>query len=186
VSIKPTARVKLIRKHIEEILKKLEERGRYSVRVDSELKSCAPELFYEIADLGITVAACYRPEGNGKVDLLAMPGTGGPVDERGSTIPSWAGEFLRAPCREDVLSKLERSGAKDRHAFLIVTFGGAPFSVWSYLVGKLDPLPSQAPDLPSPVTQAWVVSTMGQRGLRWDGCSWQQFDALVLGIEEER
>jgi hypothetical protein len=81
-----------------------------------------------------------------------------------------------------VLDKLQRSGAPHRHAFLLVTLIGAPWAVESYLTGSLEHLPSQAPDLPEPVTGVWIVSGMGQKGIRWDGNSWQFFAARGEGI----
>lgn len=86
--------------------------------------------------------------GSGKVHL-GMPGTGGAVDDKGNEVPKWLGDFLRDPAREDVLSKLQTSGAKARHAFVIATLGGTPWPVESYLMGKLDQIPSQSPNLPS-------------------------------------
>jgi hypothetical protein len=122
-------------------------------------------------------------QGTGKVSLT-MPGNGGAVDEYGMAVPGWVGVFLRDPDRQDVLSKLERSGAPERHAFLIVTLIGAPWAVESYLTGSLEHLPAQAPDLPAPVTGVWIVLGMGQRGLRWDGNIWKFFDSRGQGIEE--
>jgi hypothetical protein len=84
----------------------------------------------------------------------------------------------------DVLGKLQRSGSKDLHAFVLVSLATTPWPVESYLTGELDYLPSQSPDLPSPVTGVWIVSTMGRRGLRWDGGTWQLFDARGEGIAD--
>ena len=115
---------------------------------------------------------------------LGMPGIGGFVDSEGSALPGWLGEFLRDRARKDVLSKLRYSRAKECHAFVIVTLGGVPWFVESYLTGELDHLPNQAPDLPSPIASAWVVSLFGRRGLLWDGDSWKLFDARGEGIDD--
>jgi hypothetical protein len=183
VVIAPTARVKSVKQHIEQLLQELESRGLYNVLVDYELKWYDEALFNSLNSLNITHAFCYSVQGTGKVSLT-MPGNGGAVDEYGIAVPGWVGEFLRDPARQDVLSKLERSGAPERHAFLIVTLIGAPWAVESYLTGSLEHLPAQAPDLPAPVTGVWIVLGMGQRGLRWDGNIWKFFDSRGQGIEE--
>lgn len=181
VVIAPTARVNIVRQHIEQILQVLESRGIYNVLVEHELKWYGPVLFNTLNSVNIVHAYCYQQPGTGKV-YLTMPGNGGAVDEHGIALPDWVGEFLRDSARQDVLSKLQRSGAAQQHAFLIVTFTGASWAVESYLTGKLDHLPSQAPDLPPPVTGVWVVSATAQRGIRWDGATWRFFEARGDGI----
>ncbi len=113
-----------------------------------------------------------------------MPGIGGVIDKSGSSIPEWIGDFLRKPSKRDVLSKLERSRAIERHVFVIVSFSGAPWSVESYLTGELDNISSHVPDLPLPVTGAWIVSSMSRKGVRWDGIAWRVFDSRGEGIEK--
>lgn len=183
VEIAPAARVKTVKQHLEQILQGLEARDIYRVNVDWELEWSDPALFNSLNSLSITHASCYTQQGTGKV-YLTMPGTGGVVDQHGTAVPGWVGEFLRDSARRDVLSKLERSRAQERHAFLIVTLIGAPWEVESYLIGSLEHLPSQAPDLPAPVTGVWIVLGMGQRGLRWDGNTWKFFDSRGEGIED--
>lgn len=183
VEIAPTARVKVIRQNIEHLLQELEARGIYNVYADYRLEWDAPALSGRLDSLKITHASCYSRQGTGKVHLT-MPGTGGAVDEQGSALPAWVGEFLRDPARRDVLGKLQRSGAAERHAFLIATLTGTPWPVESYLMGNLDHVPSQVPDLPAPVTGVWVVSGMGRRGVRWAGTTWKLFEARGEGIED--
>lgn len=182
VELAPTASVKAVRQQIEQLLQMLESQGIYYVDVDYELEWSKPVLFNSLNSLSIMHASCYQHPGVGKV-YLTMPGTGGAVDQYGMALPGWVGEFLRAPAQEDVLGKLQRSGAPDRHAFLIATFMGAPFAVESYLTGNLDHLPSQPPDLPEPVTGVWIVSEWGRRGPWWDGSAWRLFAARGEGIE---
>lgn len=183
VEIAPTSRVNAVKKGLEQLLQELEARGLYNVYVDYRLEWQDAELFGKFDSLKITHALCYSPQGTGKV-YLGMPGAGGAVDDQGRAVPEWVGEFLRDASRQDVLSKLQRSGAPDRHAFLIASLMGTPWEVESYLIGDLDHLPSRAPDLPSPVTGVWIVSGMGQKGIRWDGNSWQFFDARREGIND--
>jgi hypothetical protein len=184
VEIAATARVKAVRKHLERLLKELEDRGIHNVNVDYWLKRGVPALFDELDSLGITHASCYRVYGTGKVHL-SMPGRGGAVDDKGSEVPKWLGDFLRDPARSDVLSKLQRSGAKDSHAFVIVSLCGVPWAVESYLMGSLDYLPIQAPHLPPPVTAAWIISGFGERGLYWDSSTWQIVKARGDGIDDQ-
>lgn len=125
VEIAPTARVKAVKKGIELLLQEIESRGLENVYVDYRLEWQDAELFRKFDSLNITHALCYSQQGSGKVHLT-MPGNGGAVDDRGRALPGWVGEFLRDPLRQDVLGKLQRSGAPERHAFLIVTLMGAP------------------------------------------------------------
>ena len=115
-----------------------------------------------------------------------LTGTGGgAVDPQGTTVPEWVGQFLRDPRQEDVLGKLQRSGAAECHAFIFVVLGGATWPVEYYFTftGGLDQLPTEAPDLPQPVTGVWIVGQFGQRGLRWNGSAWRRFEARGEGIE---
>ena len=116
-----------------------------------------------------------------------MPGTGGAVDSQGTAVPGWVGQFLRHPDREDVIQKLRRSGAAERLAFIFVVLGGAPLPVEYYFnFTGLDQLPTEAPNLPQPVTGVWIVSVLGQKGqkgLRWNGSAWRRFEARGEGIE---
>ncbi len=86
-----------------------------------------------------------------------------------------------------MLGKLERSEAAERHAFIFVVLGGAPWPVEYYFnFTGLDQLPTEALNLPQPVTGVWIVGQLGQvgqKGLRWDGSAWRRFEARGEGIE---
>jgi len=183
ITLTPSARVKAIKRHIQPLLRWLESRGFRDVRVDHELKWRDAALFVELKSLGVTRVSCYRLPGTGTVHL-GMEGIGGAVDSLGVAVPGLVGEFLRDSARRDVLRKLQRSGAADRHAFVLVGFAGAPWSVESYLTGDLDQLPVEGPDLPPPATGVWMVSVFGQRGLRWGGRAWRIFEARGEGIDD--
>jgi hypothetical protein len=182
VVISPHASVNMVKQHIERLIQELEAREIHNIHADHWLKWQDTALFDELESLKITHAYCYQSPGAGKVHL-GMPGIGGAVDEYGSAVPEWIGEFLRAPTKSDVLSKLQRSGAAKREVFVIVTFAGATWPVESYLAGELNHLPSQAPDLPPPVTGVWIVSGMGRKGLRWDGNAWKLFESRGEGVD---
>lgn len=184
ITLANKACVKAVNQHIHQILERLENQGVHNVLVDHRLKSHDAALFQELEPLGIRNALCYRLPGTGKIHL-AIEGRGGPVDEQGSSVPEWIGTFLRDPAHQDVLSKLKRSRAAERHVFILVNYGGAPWPVESYLAGELAHIPNQAPDLPPPVTRVWIVSLLGRgKGIRWNGTSWRPFHTRGQGIDD--
>lgn len=182
VEIQPKTRVNRLRDPLERLLQDLESRSAHNVHVDWSFQWRDAALFDELASLGVSHAICYEPEGSGKVHLT-MPGTGGAVDDEGSEVPGWVGQFLRDPARQDVLRKLERSGAPERQVFVWASFFGVPWPVESYLTGALSRVPVKAPDLPPPVTGVWIAAAGGRRGMRWDGGAWRLFDATGNSAE---
>jgi len=102
----------------------------------------------------------------------------------------WCGEFLKDPKNADNLAKLSVN-SKERHMFIPVAFGGAPAEIQAFLMhdvlkGSPPPVGDQrdAPDIPEPITHVWVVSTSSRFGLRWDGSTWQVFDARPSTSDE--
>jgi hypothetical protein len=168
------AKVNKIRQHVERLLRGLEDQGIHNVRVNHLLKRHNEELFNKLESLGITRAYCFRLQGTGEVHL-GMSGIHGSVDAQGGAVPKWVGEFLRSPQRADVLAKLDNSGAAERHVFVLVEFGGAPWEVQSYLSGNLQHLPAAEPNLPFPVTGVWIASLLSTQGIRWDRAGWRLF-----------
>jgi hypothetical protein len=180
VEIAATARVNTIRKKLQRLLQKLERRGIHNIDVDYRLEWADATLFNEFESLKVTRASCYCRHGSGKVHL-SMPGTGGAVDYEGNQIPKWLADFLGDRSRADVLSKLQESGANARHVFVIATLGGTPWPVESYLMGELDQIPSKSPELPAPITAAWVAMQSGRKGLYWDGSTWRVVETCCTG-----
>lgn len=183
LEIATNCRVKKLHAEVESLLRELELRGIEKVRVDHWLRWDDEPLFDRLTDVGIRWGSCYRVAGSGTVHLT-MPGTGGAVDDSGSALPTWSAEFLRDNRRTDIIRKLSRSSAVSREAFVIVTFCGAPWTVESYLTGGLDMTPADRPDLPSPISGVWVVSSGNGKGVRWDGEKWRVFRARGTGIDE--
>jgi len=176
VEISPAARIKTLKQSVEPILQELEERGIYNLLVDHHLKWHDASLFERLSSLHVNHAVCYEMPGTGKVEL-GLPGIGGTVDDYGGAVPDWISSLLRDPKYQDVLHKLERSGAAEKHAFVFVGFGGAPWEVEGYLMGEMIQPPTQRPNLPFPVIGVWIVAETARRGVRWDGRLWHLFDA---------
>lgn len=137
VLLKPNAKIKGLAPRLEAILQACEREDVPSaVHVDWRLRCSNPKLFAALDSNGVTFISWFRVAGAGKVHLT-MEGIGGAVDSEGLAIPEWMIAFLSDPKRADVISKLARSGAPHCHAFVIVDYAGAPWSVQSYLDGDL-------------------------------------------------
>jgi hypothetical protein len=185
ITLTPSARIKAIKKRLEPLLRDLEYRGLSRFSVDRRVPTLRNTSFFEeLESLGVVSGSCFRLLGTGKVSLT-MTGTGGAVDTQGTAVPGWVSQFLRDPDQEDVLGKLQRSDAAERHAFIFVVLGGATWPVEYYFnfTEGLDQLPTEAQNLPQPVTGVWIVGQLGQKGLRWDGSAWRRFEARGEGIE---
>jgi hypothetical protein len=173
------------KRRLEQTLRMLEQRGIDDFLLASHARGrLHADLLVLFEELGISRASCYQIPGNGKV-YLSVGSTTGIVDTAGSQVPRWIGEFLRQPSQADNLRKLNRSNAAERHIFVEVAYGGAPFPVESYLMDDLDELPVGAPDLPLPVTRVWMVSAFEvEHGVRWDGSVWRRFRARGEGLDK--
>jgi hypothetical protein len=178
IGIAREAHIGTIFRHIEPILRNLEEQDVRNVRVGHLLKRHDSQLLQELESLGVRHAYCFRMPGTGRVHMT-QEGVGGFVDSAGSVLPQWLEELLHDPKWEDVLFKLRHTSAQERWVFVPVTFGGAPWSVESYLTGELECLPATEPNLPSPVTGIWVASTFATHGVRWDSAGWRSFRIKV-------
>jgi hypothetical protein len=174
INIRSDARINKIKQRIGPLLQDLEERGIRRVSVWRPSEGYEDRTFEELKSLGVRYAAYLNMPETGKVHWT-MEGNGGFVDTEGSVLPEWIGTFLRDPEREDVLSKLRRTDAQERWVFVPIVFGGAPWSVESYLTDEFEHLPATSPNLPPPVTGVWVTSTFGTHGVRWDGAGWHLF-----------
>jgi hypothetical protein len=183
VEISPTARVKNVKQHLPQFLTELERRGMGAISHNHWLPQPDEFMLDEIDSIGIIRASRYDASYSGKV-YITMPGTGGFVDDKGTQLPKWLGDFLREPAQSDVLSKLQRAGTKNCHAFVFATFQGVPWEVESYLTGSLTAVPDDPPDLPLPIVEAWVVSGFGDKGLHWDGKAWRIVATRGSGVDD--
>ena len=154
----------------------LESQNRYCINVDKHLQIQDPTMFDYLSSLSIEHASCYRLPGTGKVHYT-LPGQCDVVSERGTLVPQWIYQFLTSKDNEQNLIKLEKSGAGICSMFIWMELYGAPWPIMYYLMGDMKYIPEQPPDLPSPISEVWLVATGGcGKGLRWDGTTWQVFN----------
>jgi hypothetical protein len=154
VEVSTKARLKTFKQNIEATLQELERRGIYNVLVDHHLKWRDVELFKNFLSLKINHALCYEMPCSGKVEL-GLPGIGGAVDQRGAAVPDWISGLLRDPKYRDVLDKLERSGAANKHAFVFVGFAEAPLG--SALARSTQTLSARFENLEDFQEHCWTV-----------------------------
>jgi len=184
VEIADGTHIQTFKQKISDCLQMLESQGLFSVRLTSHFELRNPTIYKYLESLGITSVNCVCLPGTGKVYYFNMPQSS--EHKQGSSVHEWIGAFLRDPARQDVLSKLERSGASAHEVFILVELYGAPYEVESYLMGDLSQIPNQAPDLPSPVSGVWIVPTIHNngKGLRWNGNTWHTFRTIGEGIDD--
>ncbi len=170
VTLDPTARAKRILGELPDLLAEMEQRGIPEYRRRLTRLPIVDALEARAIALGIVNASQGDTDYPGVIYLGihqdAEP-TGGIVDPMSGALPPWVGAFLADRQQADVLAKLDRSGALERHAFIIFpVFTTAPFCV-------VDPLwrgdaPTVAPSLPCEVTHVWLASVWSiTTGLRW-------------------
>jgi hypothetical protein len=172
VVVLPTARIKLLARHLPALLAEAERDG-----------LCAVEDL--LSGFGVVRASAFQGDHPGRTYLtISLPSerSGGAVPQTGDHIAVWAGDWLRERGQIDVLTKLAKSGAAERHVFAFVTgLTPAPFGVQYLLMVDDPPLPTIAPALPDEVTHLWVCGTWSTpAGLRWSALGgWQRFDKVT-------
>lgn len=176
VTVSPAARAKRLRKELPVLLANLENINVRELRLGWRKDGLLDEI---AEDLGVTDAFQGDTSFPGSIYItLEAPAerSGGVVAETGCALAEWIGNFLRDPDQDDVLQKLARSGASERHAFVFLPgFTTAPFSVSDLLMRTDPPLPIEQPRLPPEVTHIWIVSS--GIGFRWSpGVGWLTFD----------
>ncbi len=100
----------------------------------------------------------------------------------GDSLAMWLSEWVPDPSRADNLRKLTRSGASERHLFVLLPgFNSAPFAVNDLLMAPNAPLPTVAPTLPAEITQVWTMSTWSSGdGFRWSPeTGWARFAKIA-------
>jgi hypothetical protein len=169
----PTARAKRILKELPAFLQNLEAEGVTEIPHRRPWDETPGSPASRARDLGIVTGDQSATDFPGSIYVsIERPPerTGGMVDDTGKAVPEWVHDFLLDPHHSDVLDKLARSGADERHAFILIpTFSIAPFGVVDMLWRNQDDLvPIEAPDLPDQATHVWLMALWAVgSGLRW-------------------
>jgi len=167
VSLDPTARAKRLWAELPGLLAELERRHVHEV--DPSPYSDSP-FAAVVRELGITFLTQGETDFHGSIYPTVESHPEAPdAPAANASVPLWVAEFLGSSNRADVRTKLRRSRALERHAFLIVpTFATAPRAVQYFLMSAESVVPDESPNLPHEVTHVWVASTwrMGH-GFRW-------------------
>jgi hypothetical protein len=172
VSIRKSANIKTLNRNIAKVIGQCEDLGlSESTPVDWQLKRFNAELFSALDNLGITFFYMYREEGSGNVHL-SMDGGGGVVNQSSDDLVDWVSKFLSADDQADVVKKLRVSSAKEKHVFIPIAHGGAPWSVESYFLSEML-APKNSPKLPEPITGVWITSN--SKGVRYLDGQWHIF-----------
>lgn len=186
----PTARARRLLKELPAFLGELEGQGSTEIPSQRRRQEAPESMEGRARALGIVSgnqSDTYFPGSIYFTIEQPRERTGGVVDSTGSAVPGWVRDFLLHPHQSDVLGKLARSSASERHAFILVPgFTCAPFGVVDMLWrDEDDVVPTTSPDLPDEVTHVWLMAfwTIGS-GLRWspDG-GWERF-ARQFHIED--
>lgn len=181
LDLEPTARAKRILKELPALLLEMEQHGiTYVLRGDGQ--EAVGSIQERARQLGIVQGDQSPTDFPGSIYLVIdrpSEQTGGTIDESGSAVSDWISAFLLDPRQHDVLTKLSRSGADERHAFILIpAFSTAPFGVVDMLWRGLDEVvPRKPPLLPEQVTHVWLMTfwDVGS-GLRWSpDQGWQRF-----------
>lgn len=185
VTVERTASHKRLVLELPALLRKLEGRGqtelgRYRPRTEHD-----PVLARVAQGLGVVDAIQWDTKLRGTIyGIVDLPldRRGGFVSASGEALVFWAGAFLADQMQADVRRKLHRSGADERHAFIVVPglVTTAPFGVSDMLRRGDGSVPQSAPALPPEVTHLWLASTWATgAGLRWSPEEgWGRFSTL--------
>jgi len=92
----------------------------------------------------------------GTVDVLP-PSSGGAVDEELNGLDAWLVITLASGHIARRIDKLNRSGLRERHLFLILHESGVPFPIFYGLAFKTR-VPREPPSLPDGVTHLWLFT----------------------------
>jgi hypothetical protein len=182
VGLLPSARAKRLFAELPGLLVSLEAAGVRGLDLMFDQDTDDPHV-HAAHRLGVVGLEQHPTDHPGSVyPMILMTGSrgGGLLVHAADATAEWIGPYI-AEERADVLAKLARSDASERHAFVVIAGLSEPsFAVFDPLVRMDVELPSCPPDLPDEVTHVWVTTTWeGGRGLAWspsDGWSW--FDRL--------
>lgn len=171
VRIRASARARELHKRLPELLQELEHSGRTGVR--GSAMSMEP-FETQARTLGVIEARQSSTDRPGSIYVLPPEGSpeqvGGFAPPTGDPLAEWLKTWLADPPREDNIRKLEKSGAPERHIFVLIpSLAAAPFPVFDLLATGNAPLPTIDPELPVGITHVWAMSTWIDWG---DGIKW--------------
>lgn len=181
VDVSPRARGRRLLAELPALLKQLEQAGFEEVGFDRRRAGLFDDA---AAAMGITRLSQRGTDHPGSIYItidLASEISGGLVGDTGDPLAEWLGKWLQEPDQAPNLEKLVRSGARERHLFVIVPgFSVGPFGAVYLLIEDDAPLPTFPPRLPSEITHMWTMSTWSSGdGMRWSPESgWERFDKL--------
>lgn len=161
VALLPNAWGRRVKSDLPALLAELERR---EVRCVDDMSVPSRDLLERAQRLGV-VSAYQSPKTDhpGSVYYtIELPSErdGGIVAATGDAFARWVGSWLRMPSQADNLVKLRRSGASERHLFLVLPgFTTAPFDAYCPLMINGGSLPTVAPSLPEEITHLWAMST---------------------------
>lgn len=174
VGIRKDTNIKRLRTELEGLIQTCESCGLTDFRdTDWRAKITYPEIAGLLESLGIESIHAFR-ESDEPSAYLSMEGDDGVVSRTGAEVAAWVSVFLSDSERKDVLLKLKNSHAEEKHVFIPIAFGGAPWEVYSYFLSEISILPEHL-ELPEEVDAVWL--TCGRTGLLWRGNAWASFDA---------
>jgi len=169
VTLHPSARAKALRRHLPDLLRELERAGQTELWTRS---SSSDSLSSRAVQLGVTRVHQSGTEFAGSVYVtieLPHERSGGMVASTGDALAHWLERWVREPEQSDNLTKLERSGVRECHLFVLVPgFTTAPFPAVDLLLRDAAPLPTIPILLPPPVSHIWTMSTWSSGDVfRW-------------------
>ncbi|MEV5266009.1 hypothetical protein [Streptomyces werraensis] len=183
VELLPTARMKTVRTRLPPLLAQME---RLSFRTLRDAQKDARSQLASQADRMGVVSAFQSPatEFPGSIYcLIKQPPekAGGWEAPTGDAFAHWVSGWIGEPKQADNLAKLQRSGADERHLFVILPgHTVAPFAAFDLLMRPAAPLPVTDPVLPREVTHLWAMSTWhAGDGFAWSpGAGWSRFQKI--------
>jgi hypothetical protein len=179
VRVKPSARAKNLVRHLPDLLRDLECNGQSVVWGN---QASADQASVVAGQLGIVQALQGSTERPGSIYIMPPERPpdqmGGYSPPTGDPLARWLSEWVSNPSRADNLWKLERSGAPERHLFILVPgFDSGSSAVSDLLIAPDAPLPTVPPTLPAEITHVWAASTWDSGdGFRWSPDEvWERF-----------
>ena len=182
VRVKPSARAKDLLRQLPDLLRNLERDGRRVVVAD---QTSTDQASVVAAQLGIVRALQGSTEHQGSIYVMlperSLEQMGGYSPATGDPLARWLTDWVSDSSRTDNLWKLGRSGAPERHLFILVSgFDSGSYAVSDLLIAPGAPLPTMPPVLPAEITHVWAASTWDSGdGFRWspDG-AWERFGKI--------